>query len=192
MQKKSKWEESIALSKQDKLYKDAIVAAATSNSSEIAEDLLSYFVDIGNKECFAATLFGGFDLLRADVVEELSWQHGLNDFYMPYKIQRTRSMVEKLAALEKEVKERSKKESDKEQQEAERPLIEPGFGGRLILTQGNGFPAQAPPPGMMPNGTGFCIPPAMTGFGGFGRSCSIGIPVYSGPSVIRAYFFSFR
>ena len=69
--------------------------------------------------------------------------------------------------LEKEVKERSKKESEKEQQEAERPLIEPGFGGRLMLTQGNGFPAQAPPPGMMPNGTGFSIPPAMTGFGGF-------------------------
>ena len=166
-QKKNKWEESITLSKQDKLYKDAIVTAAASNSSEIAEDLLSYFVDIGNKECFAATLFCCFDLLRADVVEELSWQHGLNDFYMPYKIQRTRSMVEKLAVLENEVKERSKKETEKEKQEAERPLIEPGFGGRLMLTQGNGFPAQAPPPSMMPNGTSVGIPPAMTGFGGF-------------------------
>ncbi|EJF64173.1 clathrin heavy chain 1 [Dichomitus squalens LYAD-421 SS1] len=165
--KKGKWEESIALSKQDKLYKDAIITAAASNSSEIAEDILSYFVDIGNKECFAATLFCCFDLLRADVVEELSWQHGLNDFYMPYKIQRTRSIVEKLAALEKEVKERSKKESQKEQEEAERPLIEPGFGGRLMLTQGNGYPVQAPPPGMLPNGTGFGIPPTMTGFGGF-------------------------
>ena len=60
--------------------------------------------------------------------------------------------------LEKEVKERSKKESEKEQQEAEVPVIQPGFGGRLMLTQGNGFPAQAPPP-MMPNGTGFGIPP---------------------------------
>ncbi|KAJ8482453.1 hypothetical protein ONZ51_g5352 [Trametes cubensis] len=164
--KNKKWEESIALSKQDKLYKDAIITAASSESVEIAEDLLSYFVDIGNKECFAATLYCCFDLLRADIVEELSWQHGLNDFYMPYKIQRTRTMVEKLAALEKEVKERSKKDSEKEQQEAEAPIIQPGLGGRLMLTQGNGFPAQAPPP-MMPNGTGFGIPPAMTGFGAF-------------------------
>ncbi|KAI0716028.1 clathrin heavy chain 1 [Cerioporus squamosus] len=165
--KNGKWEESIALSKQDKLYKDTIITAASSGSVEIAEDLLSYFVDIGNKECFAATLYCCFDLLRADVVEELSWQHGLNDFYMPYKIQRTRSLVEKIAALEKEVKERAKKDTEKEQKEAEVPLIEPGFGGRLMLTQGNGFPGQAPPPPMMPNGTGFGIPPAMTGFGGF-------------------------
>ncbi|RDX54364.1 clathrin heavy chain [Lentinus brumalis] len=165
--KNGKWDESIALSKQDKLYKDAIITAASSAQVEIAEDLLSYFVDIGNKECFAATLYCCFDLLRADVVEELSWQHGLNDFYMPYKIQRTRSLVEKVATLEKEVKERAKKDTEKEQKEAEVPLIEPGFGGRLMLTQGNGFPGQAPPPPMMPNGTGFGIPPAMTGFGGF-------------------------
>ncbi|KAI0629190.1 clathrin heavy chain [Trametes polyzona] len=164
--KNKKWEESIALSKQDKLYKDAIVTAASSNEVEIAEDLLSYFVDIGNKECFAATLYCCFDLLRADIVEELSWQHGLNDFYMPYKIQRTRTTVERLAALEKEVKERSKKDTEKEQQEAEAPIIQPGLGGRLMLTQGNGFVGQAPPP-MMPNGTGFGIPPAMTGFGAF-------------------------
>ncbi|EIW58700.1 clathrin heavy chain [Trametes versicolor FP-101664 SS1] len=163
--KNKKWEESIALSKQDKLYKDAIVTAASSAASEIAEDILSYFVDIGNKECFAATLYCCFDLLRADVVEELSWQHGLNDFYMPYKIQRTRTTIERLAQLEKEVKERSKKDTEKEQQEAEAPIIQPGLGGRLMLTQGNGFPSQAPP--MMPNGTGFGIPPSMTGFGGF-------------------------
>ena len=95
-QKKGKWEESIALSKQDKLYKDAIITAAASNSSEIAEDLLSYFVDIGNKECFAAMLYICFDLLREDVIEELSWQDGLNDFYMPYKIQKKRSLIERV------------------------------------------------------------------------------------------------
>ena len=87
------------MSKQDKLYKDAMVTAASSSSTEIAEDLLSYFVDIGNKECFAALLFISFDLLRSDVVEELSWQHGLNDFYMPYKIQSQRSLVEKVRSF---------------------------------------------------------------------------------------------
>ena len=148
------------MSKRDKLYKDAMITAAISASTEVAEELLSYFVDIGNKECFAplALLFICFDLLRSDIVEELSWQHGLNDFYMPYKIQVQRSLVEKvfisvgpaafmasihcllqLVALEKEVKERSKKDIQKEQQESEAPIINPGgFGDRLLLTQGNG------------------------------------------------------
>lgn len=42
--KNSRWEESISLSKRDKLYKDAIDTAATSGSTPIAEDLLAYFV----------------------------------------------------------------------------------------------------------------------------------------------------
>jgi clathrin heavy chain len=77
--------------KQDKLYEDTIITAAVSASTEVAEELLSYFVDIGNKECFASLLFICFDLPQPDVVEELSWQHGLNNFYMPYKIQVQRS-----------------------------------------------------------------------------------------------------
>ena len=117
-----------------------MITASVSSSTEIAEELLSYFVDIGNKECFAALLYICFDLLRSDVVEELSWQHGLNDFYMPYKIQHQRTLVDKLSALEKEVRERSKKEQQKEQQEADAPIINPGgFGNRLMLTQGNGY-----------------------------------------------------
>ena len=73
-----------------------------------------------------------------------------------------------IAQLEKEVKERSKKEVQKEQQEADMPIINPGFGGPLLLTQGqvgsvgNGFPPQGPP--MMANGTGMM--PMMTGFPG--------------------------
>jgi clathrin heavy chain len=116
-----------------------MVTAATSAVPEVAEDLLSYFVHIGNKECFAAMLFICFDLLRSDVIEELSWQHGLNDFYMPYKIQVQRTFVDRLAMLEKEVHERAKKDTQKEQQEADAPIINPGgFGNRLLLTQGNG------------------------------------------------------
>ena len=135
------------------MYKDATVTAAVSASTEIAEELLSYFVDIGNKECFAALLYICFDLLRSDIVEELSWQHGLNDFYMPYKIQVQRSLVDKvsiksnvvilnslsfvqLQQLEKEVKERSKKDAQKEQTESEAPIINPGGYRGLLLTNG--------------------------------------------------------
>jgi clathrin heavy chain len=45
--------------------------AAVSNETAVAEELLSYFVDIGNKDCFAAMLYVCFDLLRSDVVAEL-------------------------------------------------------------------------------------------------------------------------
>ena len=45
------------MSKQDKLFKDTIITAAASGSTKVTEDLLSYFVDIGNKECFAAMLY---------------------------------------------------------------------------------------------------------------------------------------
>ncbi|KAJ7074901.1 hypothetical protein B0H15DRAFT_868488 [Mycena belliarum] len=158
--KNSRWAESIALSKQDRIYKDAMITASVSGSTEVAEELLSYFVDIGNKECFSALLYICFDLLHSDVVEELSWQHGLNDFYMPYRIQVQRSLVTKLALLEKEVKERSKKEVQKEQAEADAPIINPG----LMITNGpTGFAGQVPPHmngmngmnGMMPQMTGF-------------------------------------
>lgn len=153
--KHAKWDESITLSKQDKLFKDAIITASVSASTEVAEDLLSYFVDIGNRECFAATLFSCYDLVRPDVVMELTWQHGLNDFYMPYKIQSQRTLVEKvrphvgpsvlswlilcwmkLKKLEADVKEQSKKVLVKEEAEAEVPIINPGFGNKLLLTQG--------------------------------------------------------
>jgi len=132
-----------------------MITAATSATPEVAEDLLGYFVDIGNKECFAAMLYVCFDLLSQDVVEELSWQHGLNDFYMPYKIQNSRTLVDKLRQLEKEVKEYSKKESAKERAESDAPIINPGMN-TLLLT--NGYAGQVPPM----NG----MAPAMTGFGG--------------------------
>lgn len=52
--KSGKWEDSITLSKSDKLYKDAMVTAAESTTTELAEELLGYFVSLGNKECFTA------------------------------------------------------------------------------------------------------------------------------------------
>ena len=40
--KNKRWEKSIALSKQDKLFKDAIETAALSSKSDVVEDLLRY------------------------------------------------------------------------------------------------------------------------------------------------------
>ena len=40
--KNKRWEKSIALSKQDKLFKDAIETAAMSGKSDVVEELLRY------------------------------------------------------------------------------------------------------------------------------------------------------
>ena len=110
------------------------IIAAVSGSTDVAEDLLSHFVDIGNKECFPALLYVYFNLLRPDVVEELLMQHGHNNFYMSYDIQVSRTTRKQLAALEKEVEERFKKELAREQQEAEAPIINPAT--HLMINNG--------------------------------------------------------
>ena len=50
--KNKRWEKSIALSKEDKLFKDAIETAAISGKSEVVEDLLRY-VSSATSPCFA-------------------------------------------------------------------------------------------------------------------------------------------
>lgn len=55
-QKNRKWKQSLALSKQDKLYKDAMETAAESKDTEIAEEMLHFFLDSKNYEGFAACL----------------------------------------------------------------------------------------------------------------------------------------
>lgn len=84
--KNRRWRQSIALSKQDRLFKDAMETAAESKDREVAEELLKYFIEVGKRECFAAMLYTCYDLMRPDVVMELAWRHGLSDFAMPYMI----------------------------------------------------------------------------------------------------------
>ncbi|CAG8704561.1 14463_t:CDS:2, partial [Acaulospora morrowiae] len=137
--KNKRWEQSIALSKEDRLFKDAIETASESRSTEVAEELLEYFVQIGNKECFTAALYACYDLARPDVVLELSWKHGLSDFAMPYLIQVMREYITKVDTLEKANAERTAKEKEREKNENETPMMHPiGLGNPLMLTQGPG------------------------------------------------------
>ena len=63
---------------------------------------------------------------------------------MTYKIQKKCSLIEMRGALEGQVQEHSQKVSQKEQQEAEAPIIIPGIiRNRLLITQGNGYPGHA-------------------------------------------------
>ncbi|WFD08329.1 Clathrin heavy chain [Malassezia vespertilionis] len=130
--KNGRFEDSISLSKADGLFRDAMETAAHSGEAPVAEDLLSYFVHTGNKECYAAMLYACYDLLSPDVVMEASWRHGLNDFTMPYQIQQARDTRTKLQALEKEVRERAEKDTAKEKQEEDAPILGAGFGNRLL------------------------------------------------------------
>lgn len=71
--------------------------AAESKMAEVAEELLSWFLDEQNFECFAACLFQCYDLLHPDVILELSWRHNILDFAMPYLIQVMREYISKVS-----------------------------------------------------------------------------------------------
>uniref|UniRef100_A0A803PWX4 Clathrin heavy chain n=1 Tax=Cannabis sativa TaxID=3483 RepID=A0A803PWX4_CANSA len=85
--KAGRWKQSIALSKKDNLYKDAMETCSQSGDRELSEDLLVYFIEKGKKECFASCLFVCYDLLRPDVVLELAWLNNMIDFAFPYLLQ---------------------------------------------------------------------------------------------------------
>lgn len=78
---------------------DAMQYASESKDTELAEELLSWFLQENKKECFAACLFTCYDLLRPDVVLETSWRHNIMDFSMPYFIQVMREYLSKVSRL---------------------------------------------------------------------------------------------
>jgi len=102
-QKNGHWAQSVRLSKQDKLYRDAITTTAKSQQREVATELLEFFVEQGNKECFAACLYSCYSLLQADFVLELAWRNGMTDFAMPFFIQVTRDLHSKVDQLSEAV-----------------------------------------------------------------------------------------
>lgn len=96
---KGKWSQAIDLLKGDKLFEDAMVAAADSKDGKIAEDLLNYFISQGHPDAFAAALCHCYDLVRPDVVLELAWKNKILDFAFPYLIQYVREYTTKVDQL---------------------------------------------------------------------------------------------
>lgn len=78
------------------LSQDAMQYASESKDTELAEELLQWFLVEEKKECFAACLFTCYDLLRPDVVLETAWRHNIMDFAMPYFIQVMREYLSKV------------------------------------------------------------------------------------------------
>ena len=71
-----RWAQSVQLSKEDRMYKDAIDTAAESGDKDLAEEVLRFFVSVQDKACFAATLYTCYDLIKPDVAMELAWRNG--------------------------------------------------------------------------------------------------------------------
>ncbi|KAJ5373873.1 Clathrin heavy chain [Penicillium concentricum] len=143
-----RWEKSIALSKQDKLYKDAIETAAISAKPEVVEDLLRYFVDIGSRECYVGMLYACYDLIRPDVIMEISWRKGLHDFTMPFMINFLCEQTRSIEMLKKDNEERKNREKTTRTEEDNTPILQ---GSRLMLTQGS----QSNGAGLTPQATGY-------------------------------------
>jgi clathrin heavy chain len=60
---------------------DAMETAAQSADPEIAEELLHYFVDNNERECFAASLYTCYDLIKPDVAMEVNLTHMVGHLY---------------------------------------------------------------------------------------------------------------
>ena len=102
--KNQRWEQSVELSKRNKMYKDAIDTSNDSSDPDIVETLLRFFVEKKDKECLCATLHTCYDLVRPDVALELAWRNKYEDFAMPYLIQFMRHLTEKVDAIDERTK----------------------------------------------------------------------------------------
>ncbi len=61
--------------------------AAQSAEPEIAEELLHYFVDNNERECFAASLYTCYDLIKPDVAMEVrDCRSGVCQHHVAFKI----------------------------------------------------------------------------------------------------------
>jgi len=159
----NRWKQAVELCKKDILFKDAMEYAAESRDSSISEDLMSWFLDNKNFDCFAAGTFVMYDMLRPDVVLELAWRHNIMDFAMPYLIQALREYVSKVDKLEVSDETRIKEAENENAQ----PLV---LGEQLMLTAGPGvgmMPQMAPQQMPQQMYTQQQMPPQMYNGGGF-------------------------
>jgi clathrin heavy chain len=121
-------------------------------------------------------LYACYDLIRPDVILEMSWRHGLHDFTMvcsdmscplknlantlqPYMINLLSQQTAALAVLQKDNEERKAREASQQKKEEDTPIL----GSRLMLTQGPMSSAPSPGPYGQANG----IAPQPTGYRGF-------------------------
>ncbi|CAB9523353.1 Clathrin heavy chain 1 [Seminavis robusta] len=163
-----KWNQSIELSKNDRMWKDCIDTANESQDIEIIENLLRFFCDASEKECFAACLYTCFAHISPDLALELGWINGYHNFVMPFLIQTFRKTHVRLKALEERTAP-PKEEDNMQDNVASTYGNLGGFGGGVLMLENGGpslggpsIPGGIPMPGT-PGGGGANID--MSGFG---------------------------
>lgn len=105
-------------------------------------------------------LYACYDLIRPDVIMEISWRKGLHDFTMPFMINFLCEQTRTIEMLKKDNEERKLKEKSQKTEEDNTPIL---GGSRLMLTQGAAPPASPMPYGQQANG----ITPQATGYRAF-------------------------
>jgi len=162
-----KWSHSIDLSKNDRMWKDCIDTANESGDAEIIENLLRFFCDSSEKECFCAALYTCFSHISPDVVIELGWLNGYHNFIMPYLIQTFKRTHQRIEALEKRTE--PPKEDDAQDGIAGTYGNLNGFGGGALMIENGGMGAGMPPQmSSMPGG------PDMSSFGNMPQMNNVG------------------
>jgi clathrin heavy chain len=154
-----KYKQSIELSKKDRMWKDCIDTANESADGEIIEGLLRFFCETSEKECFCAALYTCFSHISPDVVLELAWLNGYQNFVMPFLIQNLRQTHTRLRELETKTADPKESENMQDGVAATYGGLS-GFGGGMLMIE-NGGGSFAPP--MMGGGMGG---PDMSGFVG--------------------------
>jgi len=105
-------------------------------------------------------LYACYDLIRPDVIMEISWRQGLHDFTMPFMINFLCEQTRTIEMLKKDNEERKSREKSQRTEEDNTPIL---GGSRLMLTQGPGAPASPMPYGQPANG----LTPQATGYRAF-------------------------
>ena len=126
--KNKKFKESIEICLAEGLYKEAIESAAESKDRVIVEALLKKFAREKRGQWFTICCYYCYEQLRPDVVMELAWAYDMKDFGMPFFIQLFSDISTNLESVKKKHEERERKEEEKMEREANRP-IEIGIGG---------------------------------------------------------------
>lgn len=143
-----RYPQSLAISKADQVYQDAMETVQKSENPDLVEEVLRYFVDIGDKEAFCSCTYICYEYLRPDVVLELAWRAGYIDFSMPFFIQYIKDISLRLYQMEKKEKAKEKKEEEEAEQQAYAPLIVDPMGGTGLP----GFSNMQALPGIQPMG----------------------------------------
>ncbi|EGW30423.1 uncharacterized protein SPAPADRAFT_143892 [Spathaspora passalidarum NRRL Y-27907] len=148
--KERKFNKAISILKNDKLWPDLLRTVAVSKSTKISHELLDYFVETGNHECFVALLYIAYDLIEFDYVLELSWLHNLGNFIKPYEISVAFENQKKLNEVYKDLKKRQDAEKKQEDEPTSQPLMITNgqLGSAGLSYQGTGL-------GFQPTGAGF-------------------------------------